>query len=649
MLILESNFESQKEGTKFSMIKYLRVEQNKENAKCNSEVFNSEIIESNNIYKNIPVSDVKILSSDNDGIDFLTTCALRISEKEEIVKNKCKIDKYYIPTYPSIKNFFNFSIPDIKILDFLITLNDVTPLNINKSKLDDDNKNDDNNDFYNNECVFENVITEIGDKPQQQLSSRFEDLLDDSSKSEDDLFSPLSIASDRSTKNDMLEPIGAENKNNTLKSLEPGNFEDILNETSDDSEINPIEKFEQSWTKHTNINNDVEVKNSNPINNNFKSKDDIYFEEMIEVDDNFFSVPINECERNIESKRNEEIEDKSNHSQKIFECGDKLSITQAIDEISRLNSNSINSNVLDESEDDIFQDESFLQKVDQLNFNKEMVNLIEYKDEQNFDKSKNLNNSNDRSMNTELKVEEFEWDDDFEMSTGTVKDYVQFNKNEEKQKSETATEKETNVEAYSSDDEEWFSIEKSVIISKQNASRRTTIANKLANIGKCNSKSDYSKNKSDSMTVKEHETSIYFVNESSDKKRFESQEKETRCSRKRNHNRKLKKTKNEFIHEEAEVSSNDNTTDESSETDNDLEDFVSYTQNIHDSEGMHGHYLRTIRSPINKQGGFLFKQPRLLNSNIDVYSQEVTEMHESYINVSKITDHVIIKHTNLKT
>ncbi|XP_068974254.1 DEAD-box ATP-dependent DNA helicase Fancm isoform X3 [Bombus flavifrons] len=651
----ESNFESQKDGANFSMMKYLKIEQIKEHKEGSSEIYNSEIIQNNNGCKTIPLSDVKILSCDNEAVDFLTICALRISEKEEKIKNECKIDKYHISPYSTKKGFFEFSIPDIKILDCLITLNDAIPLNYNKNKLDNASENSDDNDLYYNESVLESRITEIVDKSQRLSCSRFEDLLDDSSDSNDLLdneennpqnsnihsICDLSIASGRCVKNDMLEPVEAGNKNNTLQDLEFGTFEDLLDETSDDSET---DNFERNCTKNTDVNNDVQIQNSPndvKLNHNFKSKTNIRLEGTIEINENFSSAPIQQCKRDFEKNCNGETADKSSYSSKKFEFEDNriFSITQAIEEIPQLNSNSIDSKTIEESEDDIFQDESFLLQIDdQSNCDKEMVNQIEYKDEQNFDKPRNPNGSNDRSVDSELKMEEFEWDDDFEVPTDAVENYAKFNTFEEKRKSETLVEAETNHEAYFSDNEEWISFKKPMDISKQNAPQCMTIAKKLANVGKCrNSKNSCSRNKNDSMnddlSAKE-ERSIYFVSESNDTRRYKSQKNEVECFRKRNRNRKLRKKKNEFICEEAEVSPNGDTTDESSETDDDLEDFVRYTQDIHDTSDMHAHYLQTVRSPIKRQGGFIFKQQRTLNSSIDVYSQAVSQTAETYINDS---------------
>lgn len=665
---LESNFESQKDGATFSMMKYLKIEQIKEQKKDSSEIFNSEIIQNNNSCKTIPLSDVKILSCDNEAVDFLTICALRISEKEEKIKNECKIDKCYISPYSTKKDFFKFSIPDIKILDCLITLNDVIPLNCNKNKLDNASENNDDNDLYYNESALESRITEIVDKSQRLSCSRFEDLLDDSSDSnENNLLDneennpqnsnihsicDLSIASGRCVKNDTLEPVEAGNKNNTLQDLEFGSFENLLDETSDDSET---DNFERNCTKNTDVNNDVQIKNSPndiKLNHNFKSKTNIRLEGTNEINENFSSAPIHQCKRDFEKSCNEETADKSSYSSKMFEFEDNriFSITQAIEEIPQLNSNSVDSKTIEESEDDMFQDESFLLQIDdQSNYDKEMVNPIEHKDEQNFDKPRNPNGSNDRSLDTELKMEEFEWNDDFEFPTDAAENDEKFKTFEEKRKSETLVEAETNHEAYFSDNEEWISFKKPMDISKQNASQCMTIAKKLANVRKCrnsNSSNSCSRNKNDSMnddvSAKE-ERSIYFVSESNDTRRYKSHKNEVECFRKRNRNRKLRKTKNEFICEEAEVSPNDDTTDESSETDDDLEGFVRYTQDIHDTSDMHAHYLQTVRSPIKRQGGFIFKKQRTLNSSIDVYSQAVSQTEETYINVSKINSLANIK------
>lgn len=624
------------------MMKYLKVEENKESSKYNCGTLNFEAIQNINNHNTTKLSDVKILFCDNHAVDFLTICALKISAREENIKNKCKINKSYIPKSSFVKNFVDFTVPDIKVLDCLITLNNI-PYNYDKNKSNNDNENDNLNNSHNNEYVVKNKITltEIVDKYEQKSFSKFEDLLDDSNKSnETDLSDneeeklenstcPSSSVSKQCIKNNLLESFKAGNTNNILQRSISDKFEDILNEISDDSETNHIENFEQSWIK--NIKNNEQIKKSSNItelDNNFRLKNNLQKEIKI---NNFSSIPMDQYKHNLTETIN---------MPKFVEFQDEYTLNekQTIDEIARLNSNSILSKI-SESEDDIFQDKSFLLQIDnQSNIDEKINNSID-KDEKNFNNITNLNNQKN-IINTELEMEGYDWDDDFKVSIDTVQNYIKFDTFEEKQNNEKLK-IENNMEKCDLNNKEWISIEKSKNISKQDASRMT-IANKLANVRKRNSNyncfNNDSMNKDNSKniylsTIKEKKC-ISFIDKSKNKKKYVSQKKETEYSRKHNRNQKLRKTKNEFILEEAEVSSNSETTNESSETDNDLEDFVSYTQNVQDTSDIYVHYLQSTRSPVNRQN-FLFKQQCTFNSNIDIYSQPITQ-NESYINVSEM-------------
>lgn len=624
------------------MMKYLKVEENKESSKYNCGTFNFEAIQNINNHNTTKLSDVKILFCDNHAVDFLTICALKISAREENIKNKCKINKSYIPKSSFVKNFVDFTVPDIKVLDCLITLNNI-PYNYDKNKSNNDNENDNWNNSHNNEYVVKNKITltEIVDKYEQKSFSKFEDLLDDSNKSnETDLSDneekqlenstcPSSSVSKQCIKNNPLQSFKTGNTNNILQRSISDKFEDILNEISDDSETNHIENFEQSWIK--NIKNNEQIKKSSNItelDNNFRLKNNLQKEIKI---NNFSSIPMDQYKHNLTETIN---------MPKFVEFQDEYTLNekQTIDEIARLNSNSILSKI-SESEDDIFQDKSFLLQIDnQSNIDEEINNSID-KDEKNFNNITNLNNQKN-IINTELEMEGYDWDDDFKVSIDTVQNYIKFDTFEEKQNNEKLK-IENNMEKCDLNNKEWISIEKSKNISKQDASRMT-IANKLANVRKRNSNyncfNNDSMNKDNSKnvylsTIKEKKC-ISFIDKSKNKKKYVSQKKETEYSRKHNRNQKLRKTKNEFILEEAEVSSNSETTNESSETDNDLEDFVSYTQNVQDTSDIYVHYLQSTKSPVNRQN-FLFKQQCTFNSNIDIYSQPITQ-NESYINVSEM-------------
>ncbi|CAK9799536.1 Fanconi anemia group M protein [Anthophora plagiata] len=657
----EPNLESQKNGSKFSMMKYLIGEKCRD--RDNFEVLRSNETQSSNISNIIKPSDVKILSYDNDAVDFLTMCTLKNSEKEGDAKSNRRIDESHLPELSLNKNFFNFSIPDIKILDCLITLNDVIPLDREKNNLNNGNKSpigvdvdvsDDENDLYVNACVLENTMVQVDDK-YIDGETKFEDLLDDSSKSnesdfsyrEENNFEKNSVQSTVYAVSDVSErcpvngcrsdAIGTGNESIATK------FEDILYESSDDSGANVnVEKFGSVWKENVDTYNDVEVKKFGNIEG---------LEDEIENERAHLKGTFDKSSEKLDRYKGN-TEYRGDTSKKFSRCKDQsiLSITQAIDEIARLNSNSTVSKIVDKSEDDIFQDENVLIQIDKkLNVSREMDNPIEHSlEKKNSDESRNLINERKNVIDlTEFKVEEYEWDDDFEISNGDpLRNCAEFDKGGKRD--------DNKIETCDSGSDEWISVKKSFDTSKgDDTSSPMSIAKKLASISKNkNLKYEYptksfkdkydSVNDNPSLTKKEGKSS-YFCDTRQDDfhmkfhDRSSQREKKNQERKIRNRNRKLKRErniKNEYINDEAEVTSNNDTTDGSSGTDQDLEDFVSYTQSVHDTSDIHAHYLQSIKSPIKKHDGFIFKQPRALDSNIEIYSQPITQAHESYINDS---------------
>ncbi|XP_076752165.1 FA complementation group M [Xylocopa sonorina] len=586
-LIKECSIESQVDGTKFSITKYLKEDeqQPRNRAKNNFGILCTNI-QSNKVRDMIKLSDVKILSYDGDAINFLTTCALRNSEKGDNMKrNKFTVEKP--PAFqlsPSIKDFFNFSVPDIKTVNCLITLSD-SPLDHIKNELANDKKYIAGSDSYIDGSMFENRITNVVDK-FVDVESKFEDLLDDSSNSGSSKCQVPSIVSERRIDNDSAEVVETANKMNTLKNLEINNFEDILNETASDD----AENFRQTQTKDiiNDTRNVVEIKN---------------FPNTIMLDDDIKSkmIEVNSDERINKSSR-----------------------------ITEFYSNPTIANTNNDSEDDMFEDDHVPVHVgNRLNLNQEI------------DKSTKVENKLKSSDNggsiidTQSVVEEYKWDDgDFEIPADPIQDCMKT--------VDAPVEKE---EICSADNQKWISVGKSVDISMDGS--RTSIAKKIASMQKCRgTRNTFMRN--DRFQDERKERSSHFFNESNDDEEFEKNEEpnDTRLKREYkncrkgmkyfqqgNRGRDLKKRKNTFIHDEADVSLSNNTADESTETDTDLEDFVSYTQNIHDTSDMYAHYLKSIRSPIKRQDGFIFKQERTPDTSIEIYSQPVT-LDESYINDS---------------
>lgn len=621
---------TQKDGSKFSIMKYMKGEQRKEHSKNIFEILSSDVTEngSNTIEK----SDVKILSNDNDAVDFLTICALRNSEKEGTAKNNYDLSRV-LPAYSLIENVLNFTVPDITVLDCLNTLSNIVPQNTEKDKMynDDEDKYGDNA-FSVNDCAFEDMMRKIDEKyiPEE---SKFEDLLDDSSISDNgDGFSRNEKISENQH---VFEVIEIENKINTVQILESRKFEDILDDTSHSSESNDTRDsdFMQARATSTDILNGLHNETSYPTvrtNDNIK-RDEVYLQQSTyqgtRNDGNDEGASRNNCKLNCDE----------------FENRSTLSITQAIDEIARLNSKSIVLKAADnESDDDIFRDDSCLIN-NQADLAKGTNDFFECKDQNNLDGSE-IPNQRKSVANVEFENEEYDWDDDFEISIDTVENCTKFDTFEGKGKKLVGLE--SNDHTHHSDSDEWFSVKKTIDVSKENAAPCTSIAKKIVNVTKnlnsrhsFNDKSDT--RECDSMTSSEREMrSCYFLDdstnlsESSFRKASESRQKRTEQSEKCNRNRRLKMRKNEFIDDEAGVCSNDDTTDGSSGTDEDLDGFVSYTQNVHDTSDMHAHYLQSVRSPVKRHNAFLFKQPRIpAHSHIEIYSQPVTQTDETYINV----------------
>lgn len=115
-------------------------------------------------------------------------------------------------------------------------------------------------------------------------------------------------------------------------------------------------------------------------------------------------------------------------------------------------------------------------------------------------------------------------------------------------------------------------------------------------------------------------------------------------NRKKNTKRRRKKNRrkliNEFIDEEAEVSSDcESSSGNSGEDDDDdqnLNGFVSYSQNCEDAIDMRAHYLQTMnRSDNIRRGAFVIKevkqQPQV---NFNIYSQPVSQTEDHYLHVS---------------
>lgn len=118
--------------------------------------------------------------------------------------------------------------------------------------------------------------------------------------------------------------------------------------------------------------------------------------------------------------------------------------------------------------------------------------------------------------------------------------------------------------------------------------------------------------------------------ESSSPKRMFSLDKTIAQKIRHKHKRK-NNVRNEFINDEAEVNSDGSSDESVIMDDGDLADFVSYTQHQQDQVDMHAHYLQTIKSPIKRPGAFHFRKPQSPDLNIEIYSQPLSQVQDSYL------------------
>ena len=659
---IDSSSDVQPGGAKFSIVRFFKSKKQGEEGNA-LQTPDPDTNQPNNARNTIKPSDVKVLSCDNDAVDFLTACALRNSNSEVNAERNPSTDqiRHYIPKFSPLKKFFNFSVPGVQILDCLITLNDIVPIcrDHGEGGLIDNNEradSNDGNDLCNDTYQPSNTIAKNIDSKYVAEETKFEDLLDDSSKSNESAGSVTEEETNRvnSVRREDTDDLRIMLENTSgLQDVELGEFEDILNEMSDDSDNNTRvddSNTVQTRTENIDIRHDTGIKGSIK---NFTVDDNVklYGTRLQETDKipDTFNLP-RQTENSVENCRRK---DEANARQSnLYESKNEsvLSVTQAINEIARLNVNSSVARAIDKSEDDIFQDESFSENnsVRQIK-DSAKSNIKGTHDQMDLDESTRLN-CRHSATNSEFNIEDYKWDDYFEMSIDPVRDHaVKIHGNCEKL---VQVDSEVEVRAQHSDSShDWISVEKSYSSARKNIPG-TSLANKLANVKKCwSSKRDCTnrntKGEADSasnLCSKKMERSIhhersYFFDETENdvggsKDARERRKRVKLVDRQKRSSRKSGKVRNEFIDDEAKASSNgEDTTEESSATDHDLEDFVSYTQNVHDASEVHAHYLQSIRSPI-KRHGYLIKEPRPIDSSIEIYSQPVAEINESYMNDS---------------
>lgn len=159
----------------------------------------------NNLHTAIRPNDVKLLSDDSAGIDFLTLCALKKSEEEMSPAITRQMDVTYIPAPKAVADLFSFVVPDIKVIDNLLFLTRLQNDSQTRRKSCENHlpaapcRNKDNE--TNNDCITINDNDDgdnnfwcsiRDDEHVNKKEVNFEDILDASSTSTEASLSPLS-------------------------------------------------------------------------------------------------------------------------------------------------------------------------------------------------------------------------------------------------------------------------------------------------------------------------------------------------------------------------------------------------------------------------------------------------------------------------
>ncbi|KAK0096553.1 hypothetical protein PV326_005174 [Microctonus aethiopoides] len=280
----------------------------------------------NNLIR-IKPSDVKLLTSDNESIEFLTLCALKQSEKdintEKTLLNIGKIS--YIPefSFDNSDPFCNIEIPPLSILDCIKTLDEYIPSTV-----------DDYVAMENDEIWEPDYFSHFADNsrcPELILTNgRFEDILDDISDSDETVFSvdesfthePVDWGNNEQADDNIMQENNDVNINekNLINSIVIGGaFEDILDESSDESVLeSPKISSHAPETNNYSLNNKI---TTNSINLISQEKDEIPIISLISPEPKDEENDLNNLNKNVLShcdvKNSEDKQEKTEDKNKI--------------------------------------------------------------------------------------------------------------------------------------------------------------------------------------------------------------------------------------------------------------------------------------------------------------------------------------------
>jgi len=687
----------QKDSGQILMTKFFTTNNCNQHNEDNTDIiFTQSKTQNNNLHNDvINPNDVKLLSDDNAGIDFLTLCTMKKSEEEMSSHTAYQMNTTYIPAFKPVKDLFNFIVPDIKIIDsFLMRLRDCDS-SLTQHKNCENNlscTNTNNDTKTNNDCI--NVDNDDDDnfwysiRNEEHIDKneiKFEDILDESSDSNEIPISHLSqritnieintinkvstanVESDNKTNDITSDITNVETKISIdmLDNTGPSMFENILNESFTSSEDDlKSEETAQSDTVFANSSNtfaiDVEkvTENTRKNINVFRDENNINrSNQHLSVSDKFTgSDHANKSAKNLmddmqdfdfDSDDNingfiksefEKNKSEIDHMYNSKAQESLLSITQAIDEIAQMKKDPKRS--LESSKEELIDSTGWISvnnkreiKTGNIksgirlsNINRNFITRSRpIKQKFNF-----LNDSDEDFMVTEDNMRKF---DELESS------YFRDTKNSANDNSLPSTSR--NAEIKHS-------------ISKNSKAENSYINNISRNLKLCDTSMPISHSRRPGLSLNRNKEQYSNVIDLIASHRCNTKDKNiSECNadapeetsvlvknikQKIKHKRKSKDiVKNEFIDDEAEVDADISSDESIIVTDEEDNNFVSYTQNPQDQIDMHAHYLQTIKSPIKRPGDFHFRRPRSPDSD-EIYSQSLSQAQDTYLYVCKISN-----------
>ncbi|XP_014481108.1 PREDICTED: Fanconi anemia group M protein isoform X2 [Dinoponera quadriceps] len=638
--------------------------------------------QNDNVHTRIDPNNVKLLSDDNAGIDFLTLCAVKKSEEEISSEIVHKMDTTYIPAAIPVKDPFNFVIPDIRILDSLPLLfaNLINFLPTKHENCENENIQNDNDNVDTDDDNFWCTIR--NDRNMDTSEVRFEDLMDDSDSNittvsrasriideieRDSVYTTKAPASDKKDNEIVTDYAKTQLSNNMLD--QPSIFEENLLNISFSSTDDDFA------TEDTAQQNTISPNSANTLVNNAENNNAAY-ESVVDIflDDTDFD----ECNPDLPESVEPAKSDQANKSAgneideiKDLDFGDDmdefmcdqshkdkpmqhsvpeqsfLSITQAIEEIARTkkdleksprpsvskgNSSPdwISTGVKGKTE--VGKRNTCLGLKKLSNINRDSIIAKSCTTRQHV----NLQCDSDEDfMFTEDSVKKFdELESSYFRASKIPKGERDHSRNTTKNSFSYNNYFDNTLKSLTTESNNFSSTSKGMKplgVSSPADNRRPMLSLKR-NKNLCTSTIDLSVFEAPRKCINgRREQSALESGVSSTSRQISHLNAEV--ARKVSSKHRKKRRKNEFIDDEAEVSligSSDESV--SSTMDEDLGDFVSYTQNVNNPVDMEAHYLQTVKSPIKKPGAFHIKKPRSPDPDIEIYSQfPSSQLQDSYL------------------